>query len=208
MQQSLQRDTYGYAFENMTVDDIVIYVKNMKLAIDAELIELLDEVPWKPWTTGRRAINRDAFMGEVVDILHFVVNMALAVSGRSTPTEIADELFTRYTLKNRVNINRQITGYDGVSTKCGGCDRALDDPAVMCTRRGDQGYCVYTNSDINYIDSPRTPVKAPLTPIKPTLCTHCGEPIDRYSCVPPTTERWGHCGQDTRNIAPIKLPTT
>ena len=31
------------------------------------------------------------------------------------------------------NAKRQEEGYDGVSTKCPGCHRALDDDAVLCT---------------------------------------------------------------------------
>ena len=37
-----------------------------------------------------------------------------------------------YDAKHEKNAKRQEEGYDGVSTKCPGCKRALDDNAVHC----------------------------------------------------------------------------
>lgn len=151
LQSQLQRDAYGFDFEKLTTAERIQYVRDQHQAIIVELCEALDEVSWKPWTTGKPVINRDAFVGELVDVLHFWLNMVIAVSGSSTYVEVADEIFTRFALKNRVNAQRQVDGYDGVSTKCGICKRALDDPAVQCWRRGDQGHCEITNSDVNYL---------------------------------------------------------
>src|SRR5262245_58937387 len=153
LQLQLQTETYGYNFQRMLPAERVQYIKDMKLALEAELQEALDETGWKSWAT-RREVNRDAYVGELVDVFHFWMNMLLVLA--DDPTELANEVFTRYCLKNHINERRQREGYDGVSTKCGGCDRAVDDPAVLCTREGDQGFCVKRNADINYLDSADT----------------------------------------------------
>jgi hypothetical protein len=177
-----------------------------------ELSEVLDEVDWKPWTQNpRRVIHRNEYVAELVDVLHFWINMILVVSGKMSTAEIADEIFTRYALKNRVNALRQTAGYDGRSTKCGGCGRALDDVAIECTRTGDQGYCAKTNADINYIFvDVGGPVSVTLRERenKPIICLHCHQELNEHGCVLATPERWGYCGADQRQLPPIKLPIT
>lgn len=103
------------------------FIKDMVMALEDELHEALAEVGWKPWATSTH-INRDAYVGEMVDALHFFLNLCLVVGVD------ADELFTKYLAKNAKNAQRQDEGYDGVSTKCPGCNRALDDDAVQCMR--------------------------------------------------------------------------
>ena len=148
LQEQLQVDSFGYNFQRMLPGDRVRYVKDMKLALEAELQEALDETGWKPWAT-RRDINRDAYLAELVDVLHFLMNMILVLG--DDPSELAEEVFTLYCRKNKINERRQREGYDGVSTKCGGCGRALDDPAVSCSRSGDQGFCADRNAEVNYV---------------------------------------------------------
>lgn len=103
----------------------VQFIKDMTLALTDELHEALGEVGWKPWAKSQH-INREAYVGELVDALHFFINLCLVVD--LTPTE----LFDRYVKKNQVNHKRQEEGYDGVSTKCPRCRRALDDEGVGC----------------------------------------------------------------------------
>jgi hypothetical protein len=210
LQEALQREAFGINFDEMNAVQVVQYIRDQHQALGMELSEALDEVEWKPWaqTFLNPRINRGAFVGELVDVLHFWMNMALAVSGSSTIEELADEIFTRYALKNRTNVQRQVDGYDGRSTKCGGCGRAVDDVAVQCTREGDQGYCAQTDSDINYITNSgyQHAISVHSTPIE--RCSRCDNLINEFGCVPPTTERWGHCGCDERQLPPIKISTT
>ena len=179
LQEQLQRESFGYNFETMTTEQRIQYIKDMKLALEAELQEALDETGWKPWAT-RKFINRDAYLGELVDVLHFLMNMFL-VLGDNTG-DLADEIFTKYCLKNHINERRQREGYDGISMKCGGCGRALDDPAVSCRRQSDQGFCTVRNVDVNYVtaydDDARAALRRVLDerpmrldPIKPTRDT-------------------------------------
>ena len=148
LQAELQSDTFGRNFQRMLISDRIQFIKEMQQAAVSELGEALDEIGWKSWATSRH-INREAFIAELVDVLHFWINMLIALG--DDPADIADEVFRGYLAKRQRNAARQVEGYDGVSTKCSHCGRALDDPAVGCWRRDDQGYCAETNSDINFI---------------------------------------------------------
>lgn len=94
-------------------------------ALTDELHELLGEVGWKPWAKSRH-INIEAARGELIDAYHFMANLSL-VLGMD-----AEEIMRRYHEKHAKNAKRQEEGYDGVSTKCIGCKRALDDSGVEC----------------------------------------------------------------------------
>lgn len=218
MQLEMQERTYGFDFVSMSQDERIRYIRDQHQAVVVELTEVLDETEWKPWAKpsspvhGRR-INRDEYVSELIDVIHFWLNMLFPVCGKMTPTEIADEIFTRFALKNRTNAQRQLDGYDGKSTKCGGCSRALDDVAVECTRTGDQGYCAKTDADVNYIGvdigAPiSVSVREKITSIKLELCFHCQNHLAYYGCYNSTPERWGWCGQDERSLPPIKIPTS
>lgn len=102
-------------------------------ALTDELHELLAEIGWKPWAKSRH-INTEAARGEAIDALHFLLNIFLVLGMDSTDILIA------YHAKHQKNAKRQEEGYDGVSTKCPGCKRALDDAAVKCMVNEDGDY--------------------------------------------------------------------
>jgi dimeric dUTPase (all-alpha-NTP-PPase superfamily) len=96
LQESLQKrlgSTYDQA-----------YISTMTLAAVDELMEALRETPWKPWKK-QQAFNKDEYKKELVDLLHFFVNLCLAAG------MTADELFNKYCEKNGVNFKRQEDGY-------------------------------------------------------------------------------------------------
>lgn len=132
-QVSLQKEAYNLDLEALAARPIsasrVEQIKNNVLALTDELHEALNEVGWKPWATSRH-VNDEALRGELVDAMHFLVN--LYVLGGGT----AEDLHARYVAKNDKNRKRQLEGYDGVSGKCPGCRRALDDEAVSCQDYG------------------------------------------------------------------------
>jgi len=130
LQHDLQTESFGRNFQRMLAAERVVYIREMQQAAIMELCEALDEVGWKSWATSRH-IERDAYVGELVDVLHFWINMLLALG--DDPIELAREVFARYETKGRLNAKRQADGYDGVSSKCPWCHRALDDPAVTCS---------------------------------------------------------------------------
>lgn len=137
LQEELQRKM-GYEFNWMSTREKVEYIRWNVLAATAELHEALDETSWKPWATGIARLDRHRFRGELVDALHFLINMWLA-AGYS-----AHEVYEAYTAKHDVNQARQAAGYDGVSTKCANpdCRRALDEPDMAeALRRGSLAWC-------------------------------------------------------------------
>lgn len=101
----------------------------------AEMMELLDEVGWKPWATSRH-VNRDRVVGEAVDALHFIANIlrCIGCGGR--------ELTDAYVAKQTVNAQRQVDGYDGVSSKCFWCHTELSEVDLNAIIEAEEGiYC-------------------------------------------------------------------
>ena len=121
MQRNLQVEAYGRDPSTLSTDEKIQFMKDMHIALTDEMHELLAEIDWKPWTNGDRSINYDGAKKELVDIWHFFMNLML-VTGMTT-----DDLYKMYMKKQQVNADRQANGYDGRSTKCPGCSRALED---------------------------------------------------------------------------------
>lgn len=121
----------------MTMDERIAFIKDMVLATTDELHETLNEVGWKPWASSRH-INEEAAFSELRDAWQFLTNLMLVVTQLS-PTELASKLETELYRKHSINYAR-IGNYDGVSSKCPKCGRALDDPETKC--EPDLGICV------------------------------------------------------------------
>jgi dimeric dUTPase (all-alpha-NTP-PPase superfamily) len=103
------------------------YFRTQALSLIFEVGEAGNEIAWKPWATSDH-VNHRAYRAELIDVMHFLFNLMLLDD--MTP----DEIYEGYVAKQRVNRQRQAYGYDGVSSKCPGCKRAYDDPAVRCAR--------------------------------------------------------------------------
>lgn len=82
----------------------VQFIKDMTLAAMDELMESLREIPWKPWKK-QQEFNMASFKEELIDLLHFFVNLCLAAGMDS------NEVHELYLLKNKVNNQRQDEGY-------------------------------------------------------------------------------------------------
>lgn len=149
-QERLQAEAYGVEFDRLTPEYRAQFIRDNMLALQDELHEALGEVGWKPWATSRH-VNIEPFISEMVDAFHFFMNLLLATG--MYPDEIARLFYSKYMEKAKRNAERQLEGYDGVSTKCPDCKRALDDVGVACTRDGDQAYCAMTQRDINILET-------------------------------------------------------
>lgn len=90
------------------------YVAAMSTALLVELGEALQEVSWKPWASGEW-LNRDAYIRELIDVLHFWCNLMLIA------TENPEEILEVYLDKASENAKRQEDGYTGI--KCPSCGR-------------------------------------------------------------------------------------
>lgn len=74
------------------------------MGIITEACEALENTPWKPWKQSMR-LNKEKFREELIDLLHFVVNMFLAAG--MTP----EEIYKAFKEKHRINMKRQEGGY-------------------------------------------------------------------------------------------------
>jgi len=73
-------------------------------AMQQELAELTDSVPWKWWAKYQNFDRQNARV-EVVDLFHFLVSIAQTL-GLS-----ADDIYQAYVKKNQINHQRQDSGY-------------------------------------------------------------------------------------------------
>lgn len=80
------------------------WVLNYVRAIQQELAELVDSVPWKWWAKYQNFDHQNARV-EVIDLFHFLVSLAQVLG--MTP----EDLHAAYLKKNAVNHQRQEAGY-------------------------------------------------------------------------------------------------
>ncbi|MBU61907.1 MAG: dUTPase [Opitutae bacterium] len=80
------------------------WILNYVRAMQQELAELTDSVPWKWWAKYQDFDKQNARV-EVVDLFHFLISLA-QVLGMS-----ADDVYDAYLKKNKVNHQRQDSGY-------------------------------------------------------------------------------------------------
>jgi dimeric dUTPase (all-alpha-NTP-PPase superfamily) len=122
-QADLQVNSFGITPWLLEGPDRREYVAAMSLALQDELSEALREIAWKPWAQDDY-VNQREFLGELVDLFHFLMNLALIVD----PT--GDAFVEAYFKKAEVNAKRQARGYSVLDkdAKCEHCGRALDEP--------------------------------------------------------------------------------
>lgn len=136
-QASLQRESFQdiYALKD---EERIEFIRWNVLALEDELHEMLGECGWKPWATSRH-INPTPALMELVDALHFFMNLVIAVAGYDeadmpvAPHELGEALANLYFQKRAKNAQRQADGYDGVTGKCVNCHRDVTDSVNTIT---------------------------------------------------------------------------
>jgi len=103
MQDALNR-RIGVALPPESEEDKAKWILNYTRAMQQEIAELVDSVPWKWWAKYQKFDEQNARV-EVVDLFHFLVSLARTL-GMS-----ADDVYQAYVKKNQVNLQRQETGY-------------------------------------------------------------------------------------------------
>lgn len=103
MQADLNR-RIGVELENLDTAEQTKWVLNYTRAMQQEMAELVDSVPWKWWAKYQEFDQQNARV-EVIDLFHFLVSLAQTL-GMS-----ADDVFAAYQKKNAVNHQRQDSGY-------------------------------------------------------------------------------------------------
>lgn len=107
-QHELQTNHFGGDPATFTGEQRTRFVTAMAMSICAETAEALQEIAWKPWTTDQEWINRDAYLEELVDIFHFLMNLMLVAD--ISAAEFAEV----YARKAAINRARMESGsYDG-----------------------------------------------------------------------------------------------
>lgn len=112
MQKEFQKKV-GFDFDQMDEKEKSSYIKEMILWTIDEMGEALHELKYaKHWSNKYDTWSEDVteyklsmFKDEMVDAFHFFMNVLLATGMDS------EELFKRYLIKNKINIDRQNTGY-------------------------------------------------------------------------------------------------
>ncbi len=94
----------GVNMNEMNDEDRAKWILNYIRAMQQELAELTDSVPWKWWAKYQEFDKQNARV-EIVDLFHFLISLA-QVMGMS-----ADDVYDAYLKKNKVNHNRQDSGY-------------------------------------------------------------------------------------------------
>ena len=95
----------GENMSEMNDDDRSKWILNYIRAMQQELAELTDSVPWKWWAKYQEFDKQNAKV-EIVDLFHFLISLA-QVMGMT-----ADDVYAAYLKKNKVNHNRQDSGYE------------------------------------------------------------------------------------------------
>ncbi len=94
----------GVDTDNMSDEEKTKWVLNDTRAMQQEMSELIDSVPWKWWAKYQEFDEQNAKV-EVVDLFHFVISLAQVLG--MTP----EDVHAAYTKKNKVNHDRQQSGY-------------------------------------------------------------------------------------------------
>lgn len=136
LQRRLQTETYGHDFTSMSTQDRVNFIKENVLAMTDELHELLAETSWKPWAKSE-FLNEEKAFSELIDAWHFMMNIMIAITPDISDDHLANLFTASYFQKRDVNVQRQEDGYDGQSTKCPNCKRALDDVGATVVGHSD-----------------------------------------------------------------------
>lgn len=103
MQEALN-ERIGVRLKGISQEEQTKWVLNYTRAMQQEMAELIDSVPWKWWAKYQKFDEQNARV-EVVDLFHFLVSLA------QTLGMTADDVFDAYVKKNKVNHERQESGY-------------------------------------------------------------------------------------------------
>lgn len=96
----------GMSHEDLSDEDLTVWIGRFLAAMTNECEELRSHTHWKWWKNyDGLPIDRNQIKIEIVDMLHFLLSLAL-------PVMTADELFDVYMAKNRLNHARQDAGYN------------------------------------------------------------------------------------------------
>lgn len=102
--QEALNERIGVSLRELPEEKKTEWVLNYTRAMQQELAELIDSVPWKWWAKYQKFDEQNARV-EVIDLFHFLISIAQALG------MTADDVYEAYLAKNKVNHERQESGY-------------------------------------------------------------------------------------------------
>ena len=102
--QDVLNQRIGVVTDQLSDEDKTKWVLNYTRAMQQELAELIDSVPWKWWAKYQDFDEQNAKV-EIVDLFHFLISLAQVMG--MTP----EDVYEAYVKKNAVNHQRQENGY-------------------------------------------------------------------------------------------------
>ena len=105
--RTLQVEAYGSDPAELNGKEFADFVRWNVLAAMDELTEVLHETAWKPWSVVQGRKDDSAMINELVDVAHFVANLAVAAGCSDAEWEV------RYRSKMQINRDRQASGQYG-----------------------------------------------------------------------------------------------
>ena len=103
MQKKLNK-RIGVDTDSMNDDQRIKWILNYARALNQELAELTDSVPWKWWAKYQK-FDKDNARVEIIDMFHFLISLAQVLELSS------EDVYNGYMKKNKVNFDRQESGY-------------------------------------------------------------------------------------------------
>ena len=94
----------GVNTDDLSEEEQAKWVLNYSRAMQQEMAELIDSVPWK-WLAKYQDFDKQNARVEVIDLFHFLISLG-QVLGMT-----ADDVYNAYLKKNQVNHDRQESGY-------------------------------------------------------------------------------------------------
>mgnify|MGYP000534996289 FL=1 len=94
----------GVNTEGLSEEEKTKWVLNYTRAMQQEMSELIDSVPWKRWAKYQEFDDQNAKV-EIIDLFHFLISLAQVMG--MTP----EDVYQAYVKKNKVNHDRQESGY-------------------------------------------------------------------------------------------------
>lgn len=102
--QDMLNKRIGVETKEMDEKEQIKWILNYTRAMQQEIGELIDSVPWKWWARYQKFDVQNAKV-EVIDLFHFLVSIA-QVLGMT-----AEDVHRAYVEKNKINHQRQDSGY-------------------------------------------------------------------------------------------------
>lgn len=102
--QKKLNERLGFCFPIKDQDVKIYWILQFTRALQQEISELIDSVPWK-WWAKYQVFNEQNAKVEVIDIMHFLISIALCLD------ITAEDFYSIYMQKMKVNHKRQDSGY-------------------------------------------------------------------------------------------------